>query len=160
MDSVPLRIDYQNRRTKWTFEFSSQKITIIGFFYTILAKVRIAAKIEYFLKNSKTRNKRYNKKKFSKQVTLQLPSGEKIKLSPGVHNELQARIISSFRENFADAAEVLYIGDTSDKYLHIKVEKLNEIGIDISKKLHTKLPDVILFDAEKKWLYLIEAVSS
>lgn len=43
MDSIPLRIDYQNRRTKWTFEFSSQKITIIGFFYTILAKVRIAA---------------------------------------------------------------------------------------------------------------------
>ena len=33
-----------------------------------------------------------------------------------------------------------------------------EIGIPITE--HSKLPDVVLFDREKNWLYLIEAVTS
>lgn len=117
-------------------------------------------RLEGFLENSKTRNKRYKQKLLSKQITLHLPSGKKVNLSSGDHNELQARIVESFQQHFASEADVLYIGDTANKYLHIEVAKLKRLGIDISKQSHTKLPDVVLFDQEKKWLYLIEAVTS
>ncbi|MCR9098479.1 MAG: restriction endonuclease [bacterium] len=116
--------------------------------------------IDFFVKTSETRNKRYKKKKLKEQISVELPNGRILKLSPGDHNELQARVIDSFCKYFAKGAIVLYIGDTADKYLHFEAEGLLEIGINISKESHTKLPDVVLYDSDKGWLYLIEAVTS
>ncbi len=116
--------------------------------------------VEQFIKSSKIRNRRYKRKTLHQQIKLLLPGGTEIHLSAGAHNELQARVVGSFRKHFAQGTEVLYIGDTADKYLHIEIEKLNKIGIDISKESHTKLPDVVLFDSKKQWLYLIKAVTS
>ena len=55
-------------------------------------------------------------------------------------------------------AQVLYVGDTSDKYLHLEEKKLKELKFfEIS---HEELPDIIAYSKEKNWLYLIEAVHS
>ena len=43
--------------------------------------------------------------------------------------------------------------------MHIaEKEKLENIGIPITE--HGKLPDVVIYDEAKNWLYLIEAVTS
>ncbi|MFM9974038.1 MAG: BsuBI/PstI family type II restriction endonuclease [Beijerinckiaceae bacterium] len=91
-------------------------------------------------------------------VPVQFPDGTVIKLSYGEHNNLQRVIVEDFAGRFAQGASVLYIGDTAKKDLFIAVEKIEEIGIELTS--HDKLPDVMLYHEEKNWLYLVEAVIS
>lgn len=79
-------------------------------------------------------------------------------LSPGSHNELQKAILEEFAPRFAPNSECLYVGDTTNKDLVKNEEKLSELGFDIN--LHDKMPDVVLYRADKNWLYFIEAVDS
>ena len=88
-------------------------------------------------------------------VTLE---GKKIKLSAGKHNEVQAAVIEQFAPRFAGGAKVLYLGDTANKDLHIDKKGLERIGIPITE--HSKLPDVVIYDEEREWLFLIEVVTS
>ncbi len=119
-------------------------------------KKRIAA----FVAASSERNNRYIEKRLLSAITIVLPDATTITLSPGAHNELQGRIIELFLPTFSPTAEILYIGDTADKYLYVKEDKLKQLGLDLSKISHTKLPDVVLHDPQKNWLFLIEAVTS
>lgn len=79
-------------------------------------------------------------------------------LSPGSHNELQKAILEEFAPRFAPNSECLYVGDTTNKDLVKNVNKLSELGFEIT--LHDKMPDVVLYRADKNWLYFIEAVDS
>lgn len=79
-------------------------------------------------------------------------------LSPGSHNELQKAILEEFAPRFAPNSECLYVGDTTNKDLVKNVDKLSELGFEIT--LHDKMPDVVLYRADKNWLYFIEAVDS
>lgn len=77
-------------------------------------------------------------------------------LSPGSHNQLQKAILEEFAPRFAPNSECLYVGDTTNKDLVKNVDKLSELGFEIT--LHDKMPDVVLYRADKNWLYFIEAV--
>ncbi|MDR0415431.1 MAG: restriction endonuclease [Prevotellaceae bacterium] len=88
-------------------------------------------------------------------VTLE---GEEIKLSAGKHNEVQAAVIEQFAPRFASGAKVLYLGDAANKDLYVDKERLAKIGIPITE--HSKLPDIVIYDEPKEWLFLIEAVTS
>lgn len=102
--------------------------------------------------------KRYIKERKHLLVPVKLNNGETLKLSPGKHNIVQAAIIQDFAPRFAKGSELLYLGDTAKKDLYVEDDILKELGIPITQ--HSKLPDVILFDRKKNWLYLIEAVAS
>ena len=78
--------------------------------------------------------------------------------SPGKHNELQKAIIEEFAPRFAPNSECLYVGDTIEKDLVKNVEKLTELGFEIT--LHDKMPDVVLYREDKEWLYFVESVTS
>lgn len=99
----------------------------------------------------------YERKRQLNQIPLSY-QGKEYHLSPGKHNELQVAIIEEFGPRFAPGAKLLYMGDTANKLLLLDEESLNDLEIPFSK--HDKLPDVILFDQERNWLYLIEAVTS
>jgi len=43
-----------------------------------------------------------------------------INFSPGEHNQLQRAILEEFLPRFGQGAEVLYVGDTADKYLFLR----------------------------------------
>ena len=79
-------------------------------------------------------------------------------LSPGSHNQLQKAILEEFAPRFAPNSECLYVGDTTNKDLVKNVDKLSKLGFEIT--LHDKMPDVVLYRADKNWLYFIEAVDS
>lgn len=85
-------------------------------------------------------------------------NGEKFEFSTGKHNELQKAIIEEFAPRFAQNSIVLYVGDTKDKDLYKDTGLLKKLKISMSD--HEKLPDVILYQKEKKWIYFIEAVTS
>ena len=80
------------------------------------------------------------------------------KLSPGKHNILEVAVINEFAPRFAPSGTVLYLGDTQNKNLYLNETLLTKLKIPFDK--HSKLPDVVLYLEKKKWLYLIEAVTS
>lgn len=98
------------------------------------------------------------RKRNLESIPVKLSSGVELKLSSGEHNLLQKRIVEDFLTRFGMGAEVLYIGDTSDKYLFMNTEILNQIGFFTLE--HEELPDVVAYCKEKNLLFLIEAVHS
>ena len=100
----------------------------------------------------------YAKRREMQEVKLTLPVGEEVFLSPGKHNDLQVAAIEQFGPRFAPGSQVLYVGDTAKKHVVCDTETLAQLNIPINE--HDKLPDVILFDNERNWLFLIEAVTS
>ena len=85
-------------------------------------------------------------------------NGKDFTFSTGDHNRLQKAIIEEFAPRFAPNTECLYVGDTTEKDLVKDEVKLRELGFEIT--LHDKMPDVVLYSAEKNWLYFIESVTS
>lgn len=110
------------------------------------------------LKNIEPLSQKLKRDRAIQKVEVILPSGGELSFSAGEHNVLQKAIIEEFLPRFGHGAEVLYVGDTSDKYLYLEKEKLEKLlFFEIS---HEELPDVIAYSKKKNWLYLIEAVHS
>jgi type II restriction enzyme len=103
-------------------------------------------------------SKKYSKERKQILIPVKLSNGKIIKLSAGKHNEVQRAIIQMFAPRFSKGAEILYLGDTTKKDLYYDEEILQELNIPITQ--HSKLPDVIIYDRIKNWLFLIEAVTS
>ena len=91
-------------------------------------------------------------------IPVKVPGGRELQLSPGKHNEVQRAIVEEFAPRFAPGAHLLYLGDTAKKDLFVDEVRLGELGISITD--HDKLPDVVVYDASRNWLFLIEAVTS
>ncbi|GAN41019.1 BsuBI/PstI family type II restriction endonuclease [Lacticaseibacillus paracasei] len=79
-------------------------------------------------------------------------------LTPGKHNQLHKEILEQFAPRFAGGSKLLYVGDTIHKDL--KFEKSVLINLGFPMTMHDVIPDIVLFDEKRNWLFLIEAVSS
>ena len=113
-------------------------------------------KLDIYLSNHEKLIDRLNTERELRMLPVRLPTGDEIKFSAGEHNQIQKDIIELFLPYFGHGAEILYVGDTSDKFLYLQADKLQEIGF--FEIAHDKLPDVIAYSKKKNWLYLIEAV--
>lgn len=100
----------------------------------------------------------YQKARDLHTVPLRLAEGEVYHLSPGQHNELQVAIVEEFGPRFAPGSLLLYLGDTADKILILDETKFANLGVLITN--HDKLPDIVLYDEERDWVFLVEAVTS
>lgn len=100
----------------------------------------------------------YERNRARQLVPVRVAKGTVLRLSPGRHNEVQAAIIQEFAPRFAPGARVVYLGDTAKKNLYLDDAVLKELGISITD--HDKLPDIVLYDNKRRWLFLIEAVTS
>ena len=101
---------------------------------------------------------RYARDRVRRLIPVKLPDGREFGLSPGKHNEVQRAVVEEFAPRFAPGAHLLYLGDTAKKDLIVDSVRLAELGIPITD--HDKLPDVVLYDIERKWIFLVEAVTS
>ena len=101
---------------------------------------------------------RLSKAREFKMVPVTLPDGSRYKLSPGPHNEIQRAVIEDFLPRFSKGVEVLYIGDTAKKILHMNADRMMDVGI--RKMDRGMLPDIVAYEANRNWLFLIEAVHS
>lgn len=110
-----------------------------------------------YLKNHEKLISIYENKRNLTKIPVKI-NGENFEFSTGKHNELQKAIIEEFAPRFAQNSIVLYVGDTKDKDLYKDVKLLKKLKISMGD--HEKLPDVILYQKEKKWIYFIEAVTS
>jgi type II restriction enzyme len=110
------------------------------------------------LKGVESLNQRLRRLRNIDKVNVSLPSGVDLIFSVGKHNDLQKAIIEEFLPRYGYASEVLYVGDTSNKYLYLDSKKLKDLNF--FEIAHEELPDVIAYSKSKNWLYLIEAVHS
>lgn len=116
------------------------------------------AEINKFLKAWPLLSKKLSRERNLKKIPVTLSSGKKISFSPDPHNKLQKAVIELFLPRYGYGAEVLYVGDASDKHKYKNEALLKKLGIfDLS---HDQLPDIIAYSSSKKWLYLIEAVTT
>ncbi len=109
------------------------------------------------LKNEELKEQLARKRELER-IPVILPSGVEVRLSAGEHNELQRDIIQKFLPVYGFGAEVLYLGDTTDKYLVREDEKLK--ALNFFELEHEELPDVVAYSKDKNLLFLIEAVHS
>ncbi|MDN3611840.1 BsuBI/PstI family type II restriction endonuclease [Vibrio ostreicida] len=122
--------------------------------------------VEEFNESVTLLSEQYARKREMHQIPVTLPDGKELTLSPGAHNQLHADIIHEFCPRFVgEGGRVLYIGDTASsrgkeggKLMHLETEYLQSIGVPPMS--HDKLPDVVVYDEKRKWLFLIEAVTS
>ena len=84
--------------------------------------------------------------------------GNEYYLSPGAHNEVQAAVVEEFAPRFAPGGKLLYIGDTEDKDLYVNAAGLEALSLPITE--HSKLPDIVISDEKRGWLFLVEVVTS
>ena len=113
--------------------------------------------MDRFLENHESLISLYCSKRNLKMIPV-IINGESFSFSTGFHNLLQKAIVEEFAPRFAPNSECLYVGDTIEKDMVKREEKLRKLGFEIT--LHDKMPDVVLYAAEKNWLFFIEAVTS
>jgi type II restriction enzyme len=115
-------------------------------------------KLRVFTKNRPSLAEMLARKRDMEQIPVTLPGGLELCLSFGEHNILQKKIIEDFLPRFGKGCSVLYIGDTAHKLLYIDKENLEKLNFfELS---HNELPDIIAYNSNNNWLFLIEAVHS
>lgn len=131
---------------------------LTGEFLTVIQNIGISKEsVKSFKLNHQSLIEIYASKKKMEKMPVKI-NGKDYLFSAGKHNQLQKTIIEEFAPRFAPNAECLYVGDTIQKDLVKKEERLKELGFTIT--LHDKMPDVVLYRADKDWIYFIEAVTS
>ena len=114
--------------------------------------------IDDFLADKTTLADELAAKRELQRVPVVLPGGKKLSFSPGEHNRLQKSVIEEFLPVYGYGSEILYVGDTADKFLHLDKARLKELNFfELS---HGELPDILAYSKSKNWLYLIECVHS
>jgi hypothetical protein len=111
-----------------------------------------------YLAKSQTLAARYAQERKQNLIPVQIAPGQKINLSPGEHSELIRAIIEDFGARFVPGGVLIYAGDTGEKWGYFDAATLAKLGIDVDS--HGKMPDVVLYCPERKWLLLIESVTS
>ena len=115
------------------------------------------SEINGFLSRHQSLKEIYASKKTMTKMPVKI-NNQDFTFSSGKHNQLQKAIIEEFAPRFAPNSECLYVGDTTKKDLVKNVDKLRELGFEIT--LHDKMPDVVLYRKDKNWIYFIESVTS
>ncbi len=121
-------------------------------------KKDFTTKCEAFIEHHGSLSAAYARARNLVKVPVTLPDGSKVELSPGIHNELQRLIVENFAARFTKNAVIVYLGDTAEKRLVIDKGLLKKLNIP--EMNHDKLPDVVLYERGRNWLFLIEAVTS
>ena len=89
-------------------------------------------------------------------IPIHLLNGQEIDPSTMGQNELIRDIIVKLCPRYTPGGILLYISDTSEKFIVNEAQALADMGIDPNGKL----PDVLVYYQEKDWLVIIEAVTS
>jgi type II restriction enzyme len=111
-----------------------------------------------YLSGKETLSARYANLRKQSLVPVQIMEGETINLSPGPHSELIQAVITEFAPRHAPGSRLVYVGDTGEKWGYFDQDLLMGLGVNID--IHGKMPDVVLYLADKNWLLLVEAVTS
>ena len=111
-----------------------------------------------FIKNQSTLSAKYAHEREMNMVSVKIKEGHHIQISPGKHSELIRDIIEQMAPRFLPNSTLVYVGDTGEKWGYYDQELAGNLLFKVQQ--HGKMPDVILYVEDKKWLVLVESVTS
>lgn len=114
--------------------------------------------LAHYLKNAEKIHALHAKQRELAMIPVKLLDGSEIKLTGGGQNVLIKEIIEQFCPAFTPDAKIIYVGDAGRKLRGEELEYLRKLGVTLDE--HGKIPDVIVHMPKRKWLVLIEAVTS
>ncbi len=81
---------------------------------------------------------------------------QKITLTADKHSGLMRAILDDFAPFFVSGGSLVYAGDTGIERGYFDQEFFASLGVAVVQP--EKMPDVVIYDREKNWLILVEAV--
>lgn len=150
----PDRPDRPTNSPQWCYQIEPAAYRLI----TAFKLGDFSERLEEYLIERPSLQSMYAREREMSRVPLQLPGGKKVTLSPGGQNVLIAQVINEFCERYTPNGEVLYIGDSDDKWQVFEKKAFVALGVEVDH--HGKMPDVVVYLREKNWLVLIETASS
>ena len=96
--------------------------------------------------------------RWMRMVPLRVASGQEVLLSPGNHSALIKALCEEFGPRFVPGGQLVYAGDTGKKWGYCNELLLASLGITMGA--HGKMPDIMIYDPDRRWLILAEAVTS
>jgi hypothetical protein len=111
-----------------------------------------------YLASRETLAAQYAKHREMKMVPLRIVKGQQVRLSPGEHSELIRAVWEEFGPRFVPGGQLVYAGDTGDKWGYFDEKLMASLGVTVDN--HGKMPDVVVYYPDRKWLILAEAVTT
>ena len=92
------------------------------------------------------------------RIPVTTPDGGVFTLKGGGQNILIKAMVEDFCAYFVPGGEILYVGDADEKLATFERDRLAELGVVVDE--HGKMPDLVVYQASKNWLFLMEAAST
>lgn len=139
---------------KWNYQITSEALDVLRSYGT----GAWAYAVDHYLEGLPSLKTRYAMAREMDRIPLILPNGSDFTLSPGGQNILLKAMVEDFCPRFMPGGQVLYIGDAGDKWAVFERDVLSSLGAEVDE--HGKMPDLIVYFADRNWLVLMEAASS
>src|SRR3972149_9954025 len=148
----PDKLDRSTNSPKAVYQIESTTLELIRTFGSSMWTDNLVL----YLSNSQTLSENYARARKQIKIPVQIKDNPTVYLSPGNHSELIRIIIDDFAPRFAPGSQLIYVGDTGDKWGYFDKELLIRLGVNVDA--HGKMPDVVFYFSENNWLFLVEAV--
>ena len=118
----------------------------------------MAAPLSAYLTDVPGLKQQYDAAREMHRLPVTLLDGSPITLSPGGQNILIKQMVEDFCSYYTPGGQVLYVGDADDKLAFFEEDALAQLGVMVDH--HGKMPDLVVYMPDKKWLVLLEAAST
>jgi adenine-specific DNA-methyltransferase len=139
---------------KWCYQIEPRALRLVRSF----GSPKWDADLSEWQSSVESLKRRYSRERAMNKIPLQLAEGRELYLTPGGHGKLIRAVVEEFAPRFAPDGQVIYVGDTGEKWAYFDPEALHNLGVVVDQ--HGKMPDVVIYYSAKDWLLLIEAVTS
>ncbi|MFN8439182.1 MAG: BsuBI/PstI family type II restriction endonuclease [Caldilineaceae bacterium] len=139
---------------KAVYQIATDALTLFRLYGTEVWNERL----EQFIAEHGTLQERYARPRQQKGFAVSISLTSEIHLSPGMHSKLIKEVVEEFAPRFVPGSRLIYVGDTGEKWGYFDQALLESLGVKVDS--HGKMPDVVLYYAEKNWIILVEAVTS
>jgi BsuBI/PstI restriction endonuclease domain/BsuBI/PstI restriction endonuclease HTH domain len=154
IEENPDKPDRPINSPNWCYRITPRAVALLK----TVGSRRFPAALHEYLEDAPGLRALYAQAREMNRIPVTLPNGTAVSLSPGGQNSLLKQIVEEFCEIFTPGGVVLYIGDADAKWAVFEAEILAELGVVVDQ--HGKMPDLVVYLAEKSWLVLLEAASS
>lgn len=101
---------------------------------------------------------RYKQARNLHRIPITLASGKTVSIKSGGQNELIKSMIDEYCSRFIPGGVIIYIGDADSKLGFFDEAYFASLNVKIDP--HGKLPDLVVYQPETNWLFLMEACST
>lgn len=139
---------------KWCYRLNDDALEVIRAY----GEDGFGVLLDQYLANIPGLAAKYAAARMMRRIPVSLPDGRPIALSPGGQNILIKQMIEDFCGFYAPGGQVLYVGDADDKWAVFEQDVLVGLGVEVDH--YGKMPDLVVYLAERNWLLLLEAATT